>query len=285
MTFISYAQNFEDVMLWRALKHINNGFYIDIGANDPVVDSVSLAFYENGWRGVHVEPTMQYSNKLRQARPDEIVEQVAIGNGDGSFTFYEFENTGLSTADQNNAQIHKQAGYSCIESQVRILSLDTLFDRIGQRVIHWLKVDVEGLEKSVLESWRESTARPWVLVIESTRPSTQDEDYAGWEPLVLAKGYQFAYFDGLNRFYVYSGQSYLLNAFKIPPNIFDDFMLSGTACQPFYQLIGHKVKQAEAKAQQAENVLEAVYNSRSWRYTALLRWAEEKLRIIRENFR
>ena len=55
MTFISYAQNFEDVMLWRALKHINNGFYIDIGANDPVVDSVSLAFYENGWRGVHVE--------------------------------------------------------------------------------------------------------------------------------------------------------------------------------------------------------------------------------------
>ena len=32
MSFISYAQNFEDVMLWRALKHISEGFYIDIGA-------------------------------------------------------------------------------------------------------------------------------------------------------------------------------------------------------------------------------------------------------------
>ena len=49
---ISYAQNFEDVMLWRALKHVERGFYIDIGAQDPVVDSVSLAFYEQGWRGV-----------------------------------------------------------------------------------------------------------------------------------------------------------------------------------------------------------------------------------------
>ena len=84
MSFVSYAQNFEDVMLWRALKHIKNGFYIDIGAQDPIVDSVSFAFYENGWRGVHVEPTAQYSSKLRQARPDEIVEQVAIGDGEGA---------------------------------------------------------------------------------------------------------------------------------------------------------------------------------------------------------
>ena len=53
--FNSYAQNFEDVILWRALKHVENGCYVDIGANDPVVDSVSLAFYERGWRGVHVE--------------------------------------------------------------------------------------------------------------------------------------------------------------------------------------------------------------------------------------
>ena len=43
--FVSYAQNFEDVMLWRALKHVENGYYVDIGAQDPVFDSVSLAFY------------------------------------------------------------------------------------------------------------------------------------------------------------------------------------------------------------------------------------------------
>ena len=46
MNFVSYAQNFEDVLLWRALRDIEHGFYVDVGAQDPVTDSVSLSFYE-----------------------------------------------------------------------------------------------------------------------------------------------------------------------------------------------------------------------------------------------
>jgi len=49
MTFVSYAQNFEDVLLWRALHDVEHGRYLDVGAHDPVIDSVSLAFYEAGW--------------------------------------------------------------------------------------------------------------------------------------------------------------------------------------------------------------------------------------------
>lgn len=61
MTLTSYAQNFEDVILWRVLRHVERGTYIDLGAQDPVADSVSLAFYENGWRGLHVEPVSFYA--------------------------------------------------------------------------------------------------------------------------------------------------------------------------------------------------------------------------------
>jgi hypothetical protein len=71
--FTSYAQNFEDVMLRRALQNVARGFYIDVGAQDPIVDSVSMGFYEEGWRGVHVEPVAAYAAKLRAQRPDEIV--------------------------------------------------------------------------------------------------------------------------------------------------------------------------------------------------------------------
>jgi hypothetical protein len=35
MPFISYAQNYEDVMLWRALRDVEKGFYVDVGAADP----------------------------------------------------------------------------------------------------------------------------------------------------------------------------------------------------------------------------------------------------------
>lgn len=69
MTFISYAQNFEDVMLWRALKHIKNGTYVDIGAQHSIIDSVSKAFYDNGWRGIYIEPVQKYADLLRLNRP------------------------------------------------------------------------------------------------------------------------------------------------------------------------------------------------------------------------
>src|SRR5262245_18396604 len=105
--FVSYAQNFEDVMLRRALRHVTEGFYIGIGAQDPTVDSVSLCFYEMGWRGLHVEPTAVFADKLRAARPDEEVIQAAVGARGETCTFYEiFPDTGLSTGSSTLAQQH-----------------------------------------------------------------------------------------------------------------------------------------------------------------------------------
>jgi len=250
MTFISYAQNFEDIMLWRALKHIQHGVYIDIGAQDPTIDSVSLAFYEHGWQGVHVEPTQQYSDKLRMARPDETVLQLAIGNEPGDLTFYEFENTGLSTADLGIAKRHQEAGFKYKETRVQVISLDALFRLINVNEVHWLKLDVEGMEASVLTSWRGPSILPWILVIESTQPLTQLGSHEDWEHIVLDKGYRYAYSDGLNRFYVSPEHLELIEIFKFPPNFFDNFFLSDA--QPFCHLTAVKAHEAETKAHEAE---------------------------------
>lgn len=252
MSIVSYAQNFEDVMLWRALKHIDHGFYVDIGAQDPVVDSVSLAFYERGWRGCHVEPTMQYSTRLRVARPDELVLQVAVGKHEGLLSFFEFDNTGLSTSDPAIADEHRKLGFECRETTVPVISLQALLDRFAGRDVHWMKIDVEGAEHEVIAGWKESLVRPWVLVIEGTRPLTQEVSYASWEQDVLAKGYEFVYFDGLNRFYVSEAHSELKSSFSIPPNIFDGFVLSGTASQPFYAHLQQRVSDQEQRAVAAE---------------------------------
>ena len=56
MAFVSYAQNFEDVMLWRALRHGEHRFWVDVGAADPDVLSVTRAFSERGWHGINIEP-------------------------------------------------------------------------------------------------------------------------------------------------------------------------------------------------------------------------------------
>ncbi len=199
MGITSYAQNFEDVILWRALEDATPGFYIDIGAQHPVVDSVSRAFYEQGWRGVHVEPSAEYANLLRADRPDELVIEALVAESPGVLQFYELPGTGLSTVCKEIADGHqKQLGYQIVPKLSIAITLDQLFALAKKEPVHWLKIDVEGYEKEVLSGWRSSSVRPWVIVIEATLPNTRRDTFEEWEDLVLAKGYELVYRDGLN---------------------------------------------------------------------------------------
>lgn len=226
---ISYAQNFEDIMLWRALSGVQDGCYIDVGAQNPDTDSVSRLFHERGWRGLHVEPAPHYANLLRERRQDEVVLQVAISDTPGVLRFFDIAETGLSTLEESIAEEHREAGFQVTEIRVPTITLDTVLEQFNGHDIHWLKIDVEGAESRVIEGWRQSELRPWVVVVESTRPLSPEQTYTEWEPAVLAKGYRFAYFDGLNRFYVSEAHLELLPAFDCGPNVFDDFSLSASS--------------------------------------------------------
>ena len=256
---VSYAQNFEDVMLWRALGHIESGRYIDIGAQHPIVDSVSLMFYEHGWRGIHVEPTPPYAELLRQARPEEVVIQAAIVAKSGILRFYEFPDTGLSTGDGKIAKKHIDSGFVVREIMVPGMTLDEVLSRESGEEVHWLKIDVEGGEKQVLEGWIHSALRPWIVLIESTLPLSKVESHKQWEPLVLRKGYKFAYFDGLNRFYIADGHAELFKAFTSGPNVFDGVNLSGTASSSLCATLNSRIRsledQRERERQEAEKLL------------------------------
>lgn len=251
MTFTSYAQNFEDVVLWRVLRHVSAGCYLDIGANDPLVDSVSRAFYEQGWRGVHLEPTAQYATLLRQNRPDELVIQAAVGDSQKLLTFFEFPDTGLSTLDKDIALEHQARGFRMVQTVTPTLTLDDIFAQLPARDIHWLKIDVEGAETSVLQGWQTSEVRPWIVVIESTLPMSQTPSHQQWEALLLAKGYQFAYFDGLNRYYVSEQHPELMAQPWLPPNVFDGFTIDGRASNVLSQDFQRRLQAAVENGQQS----------------------------------
>lgn|GEM_PF-1508948 len=245
-SLVSYAQNFEDVMLWRALKNVENGFYIDIGAQDPVIDSVSLAFHEHGWTGIHVEPTPRYAQLLREQRPRDVVLEVAIGTGPNLISFFEIPDTGISTASAEIAEQHRGRGFGVREITVPCIKLSAIFETCRDREIHWMKVDVEGLEFEVLKSWGKAKARPWILLVESTLPLTQIESHQKWEMLLTKRGYLPVYFDGLNRYYLASERADLKKAFDAPPNVFDGFVLTCNSW-PWCTQLKLQIQQAEQK--------------------------------------
>jgi FkbM family methyltransferase len=237
MSFLSYAQNFEDVMLWRALGHIPEGMYIDIGAQHPRIDSISRSFYEHGWRGIHVEPVPAFADLVRADRPDEAVLQIALGNAEGTLELNVIADTGLSTAVDSYAERHKEErGYAIEQIRVSLSTMRSAFAYLAGRDVHWLKIDVEGFELQVLEGWDSEVLRPWVMVVEATIPNSPQTDFETWDPILLAARYQFVYFDGLNRFYVANEHPELVAAFSCPPNVFDATELSGLAswglCRP-----------------------------------------------------
>jgi FkbM family methyltransferase len=271
MTFVSYSQNFEDVILWRVLKDVLSGFYIDVGANDPIVDSVSYAFYQRGWRGIHIEPIPVYAEKIRAARPDETVIEAAVNDVSGELVLFDIANTGMSTGRENIATQHSESGFASHRITVPTIKLAEIFEIANGREIHWLKIDIEGMEEQALRSWGDSAARPWVVVVESTLPNSTETNFNDWEPHLVSRGYQFVYFDGLNRFYLHGRRYELRSRFDAPPNILDNFVL--TENSGFARELARKLTERDAQ-------LEALLNSRSMRLTAPIRWLQTACRRL-----
>ena len=224
MPFISYAQNYEDVMLWRALRDVEKGFYVDVGAADPEELSVTRAFYDRGWSGINVEPLDEYFGKLVQARPRDRNLKVAVGREAGLRTLYTIAGTGLSTFDPQIAARHQATGWVAHETVVPVLTLTKILEDCGLPTIHFLKIDVEGAEAEVVESLNLERVRPWIIVVEATEPFSTVSARDKWERLITDRGYGFAYFDGLNCFYVVNEMAGLKGRLALPPNVFDDFV-------------------------------------------------------------
>lgn len=219
---ISYAQNLEDILLYRALKHVKNGFYIDIGAHDPTVGSVTKLFYDLGWRGINVEPGPRFKS-LCLERPLDVNINCAIGLVE-KLCLYEIP-SGLSTVSRMIAESHAKMGYKIEEREVTVLPLSSIFDKAEGRDVHFLKIDTEGSERQVLLSGDFYKNRPWLIVIEATYPNTQIPSYQDWHDILELSSYQLIWFDGLNRWYVASEKyGEIRDSFTCPPNFFDNYI-------------------------------------------------------------
>jgi FkbM family methyltransferase len=225
MTFLSYSQNNEDVLLWRALGHVKDGFYIDVGANDPVEHSVTKAFYDAGWRGINIEPLPAFHQAFTDQRPRDVNLAIAAGSSDGSLTLYDVADVnGWASPDREVAEGHRAAGHEVRELSVPVRTLASVCAEHVRGEIHFLKVDVEGFEGEVLRGMDFARWRPWVLVVEATLPGRRETNHETWEHLVLGQRYRYAWFDGLNRYYVAEEHAALLQHFGIQPNVFDGFI-------------------------------------------------------------
>ncbi len=263
---ISYAQNCEDVVLARCFRHVKRGFYVDVGASDPVVHSVTKYFYDAGWSGINIEPEAGAFAMLQAQRHRDLNLNIGIASFNGTLDLFEgpVSMKGQSSFVESVASGLATDGAHFNPRRVEVRTLASVCEEWIDGEIDFLKIDTEGFEREVLAGADWMRWRPSVVVVEATAPNTATPVHQEWEHLLLAAEYRFALFDGLNRFYVRADRDDLWEMASVPANYFDHFVTHRErTLEEQLEACGDRIVQVQDALEQTRRQLQQARSERS----------------------
>jgi FkbM family methyltransferase len=253
---ISYSQNGEDILLDRVFGD-EVGRYMDVGSSHPIENNNTFYFYERGWRGVSIEPTQQGFALLQADRPEDLNLNLAASDHDGEMTLYEvLGDLGNSTLQGEIAEPYRTNGVEILTHPVPVRALRSLIETYEIEPPDLVSIDVEGHEAAVIRGMPLDSWRPRVLVIEATLPLTTTPSHEMWEPTLLAHGYLFAAFNGVNRFYLRDDLRDRLDRLATPIHVLDQYVA--------HELLVHHQRAVELEHQVAIEIERQAELKRSW---------------------
>ncbi|QQG47071.1 MAG: FkbM family methyltransferase [Candidatus Woesebacteria bacterium] len=163
----SYSQLQEDILIDKILGFKKKGFYVDVGANDPIRFSNTFRFYKKGWRGITIEPDTLSFEKLQKTRPKDLNLNLGVGTKKKTTYFYKFFPDTLSTTSKKSSDKYEKQGFKMLGvEKIKIEKLSTLLKKFCKRNIDLMSVDTEGYDLEVLKSNNWKKFRPKILCIE-----------------------------------------------------------------------------------------------------------------------
>ena len=168
----SYSQSGEDRIVKFVLDAlgISKPTYLDIGAHHPVRYSNTYLFYDNGCKGVCVEPNPRLFSRLQKARPKDVCLNIGIGGVHrDAVPFYELSADTLSTFSEAEAQRYvNKHGYQISRVvYVDVVTPGEIIQQYLQAPPDFVSLDVEGLEMEILKSFDLTKSRPAVFCVET----------------------------------------------------------------------------------------------------------------------
>lgn len=154
-----YSQDGQDKFLIENLfKNKNNGFYVDIGANDGVSLSNTKVLEDIGWEGICVEPLPNSFEKLVNSRKCKSFN-VAINNDNSEIEFLKIDGYSemLSGILENYDKRHLEridrelVRFGGKKEVIKIKGIK-FSDLITEKNIDYVSIDVEGSELNILKS-------------------------------------------------------------------------------------------------------------------------------------
>ena len=191
------SQFAEDEILAKLLP-APSGFYVDVGAGEPVECSNTWQFYRRGWRGVLVEPLPQFWYAIMRQRPGDWLRPVAA-----------YSKAGLATLRIAGTVSSMRPDWDIAAQTELSVETDTLTNILAahpdvMKDCSLMSLDVEGAEAEVLAGIDWSRFRPRVIIVEFRLydPAKPGRDVTEtFEPLLTRVGYRFHAQTELNKVY------------------------------------------------------------------------------------
>jgi FkbM family methyltransferase len=159
-----YSQERQDQYLDTTIfKGVREGVFVDVGAHDGKTINNTLFFEESrGWTGVNVEPIREVFEQLAVNRPSCTNLNCAVSETDGTAEFicnrgYTEMISGLKDHYDSRHTARLQRENASFNSRTEIIEvptkrLSTIFVDHNISHVHYLSIDVEGAEFSVIKS-------------------------------------------------------------------------------------------------------------------------------------
>ncbi len=175
------------------------GFFVEVGANDPQVESQSFHLERAGWTGILIEPQPDLAERLRRERKAKVFS-VACSSPDRSGTMMHLHVAGAFSSFTPNLMVTGVQAEHGIDVPVRTLD-EVLAEARAPQPIDLLSIDVEGHELDVLRGFDFSRWNPRLILLEDHVTSIDKHNF------LRARGYSLMRRTGLNGWYVPRGSA------------------------------------------------------------------------------
>ena len=167
--YISFSQNLEDVIVDKLLEK-KDGFYVDIGAHDPIRYSNTYSLYLNGWTGINIDPLPEFLVSFNKFRPKDVNLNIGISCSKNELLYYSFEEPAYNTTNKERADYCISSKKSSLKNvlHIKVNTLSEVFDEfLLDHHIDFMNIDVETTELDVLMSNDWNKYRPTIIAMES----------------------------------------------------------------------------------------------------------------------
>lgn len=142
---------------------VQQGYFVEVGANHPIHGSQTFDLEQRGWTGVLVEPQPALAEDLRRHRSAKVFAAACSSRRNAGTRMTLHLAGGHSSFDPklNLAEVKPHGTVA-----VRARTLNEILNEAGASRIDFISIDVEGHELDVLDGFDLARWKPRLILIE-----------------------------------------------------------------------------------------------------------------------